>query len=439
MSRLRDRLERRRRSARADGGARGEAAEPAAAEPRSQVIEQLRRKMERVAARHAPRPRGAAVGPTEGSPPAAPTRVLPGEVVETEQGPVLRIRRTYPPGTRHGREPVDGWLGTGAGLSVLARDARLAALPPTGALFLDTETTGLAGGTGTLPFLIGVGWIDADGALTVEQLLAREPAEEPAQLALAAAHLARCEFLVTFNGRAFDLPLVNTRFVMQRLRNPGATRPHLDLLHVARRIFGRRLDDRSLGSLEAAVLGFERVGDIPGSEIPRVYAEFVRGGSAAPLLDVLEHNALDLLALAALGGVLERMYDDPAAVEHAADHLGLARAALAAGEHAAAAHHLERASRDGAGLDRRDALHLAARSAARRKEHDRARQLWEQLLEFEPDDPAAHLALAKHYEHRARRYRRALEHARRAEELEGPDGVAHRVARIRRKQEKRNG
>lgn len=435
MSRLRDRLERRRRAERSDEHERP-LPRPAPGESPSALIEQLRRRMERVAAEHAPRSRRAAWHAPDGGGAARGTdepRELPGEAVETGHGPVQRVRRRYPPGARHGREPLDGFLGTGAGLAVLARDQRLAALHPPGALFLDTETTGLAGGTGTLPFLVGVAWLEPDGALVVEQLLAREPSEERAQLELLTAHLERCEFLVTFNGRAFDLPLVNTRYVMQRLTNPGALKPHLDLLHVARRIFGRRLDDRSLGNLESAVLGFERVGDIPGHQIPGVYADFLRGGPVAPLVAVLEHNALDLLALAALGAVLERMYADPAAVEHAADHLGLARAALAAGEPEAATRHLERASRDGAGLDRRDALHLAARAAARRREHDRARELWERVLETDADDPTAHLALAKHYEHREKDYARALVHARGAEEIEGPEGTAHRIARLERK------
>jgi tetratricopeptide (TPR) repeat protein len=365
-------------------------------------------------------------------------RALPGEVVETGSGPVLVRRKTFPAHQLHGREPVAAFLETGPGLAALGRDVRLRNLAPAGALFLDTETTGLAGGTGTLAFLVGVGSLDAAGEFGLEQYLCREPAEEPAQLELLAERLASATHLITFNGRAFDMPLLNTRFVLARKRNPGANLPHLDLLHVARRIFGRRLSDRSLSSLETAILGFEREGDIPGHQIPGVYAEFLRGGPAEPISAVLEHNALDLLALAALGAVLERMYADPSAVDHAADHLGLATAALAAGEKGAADQHLAQAWDAADGDERRIALHMGARAAARDGARERARDLWLEILEDDPDDPHAHLALAKHYEHRDKDFDRALRHARQAVEVEGEEGTAHRIARIERKKGRSN-
>jgi uncharacterized protein len=389
LTRLKDRLERR---AERSGRTLEPPEPPPAASPRSAVIEDLRRRMDKVAARHAPGQRPAPTAP------AARGRrrgELPGEVVETEHGPVLVRRRAFSPSHRHGRAPVADFLACGPGLASLGMVEVLRAPAAGRILFLDTETTGLAGGTGTLPFLAGLGWLEPDGGFAVEQLFCREPCEEKAQLHLLAAHLASATALVTFNGRAFDMPLVNTRFVMNRMRNPGAGLPHLDLLLVARRVFGARLADRSLGNLESAVLGFERVGDIPGSAIPGVYADYLRGGPTEPIEAVLEHNALDLVALAALGAVLERMYLDPEAVEHALDHLGLASAAIRAKEHAAAEAHLGLA--EGA---------KGARS---------------------------HLALAKHYEHKERNYERALEHARECAQAEGEEGAARRIARLERK------
>jgi uncharacterized protein YprB with RNaseH-like and TPR domain len=424
MSRLKSRLERRRRS-----GATGKAPPDNGQAPPRELIEQLRRRMERVAARSAPR----------AAKPRTARQALPGQVVETGHGPVLVRRKTYPKSQLHGHEPVAAFIDAGHALAALGRDSRLADLKATGALFLDTETTGLAGGTGTLPFLVGVGWLSPDGEFELEQILCREPAEERAQLELVAARLAAAAYLVTFNGRAFDMPLLNTRFVLAKQQNPGHALPHLDLLHVARRIFGRRLSDRSLGSLEAAVLGFEREGDIPGHQIPAAYADYLRGGPAEPIATVLEHNALDLLALAALGAVLERMYRDPSSVEHAADHLGLATAALAAGEQEAADRHLAQAWDAADGDERRIALHMGARAAARDGAREQARDLWLQILASEPDDPHAHLALAKHFEHREKDFDRALHHARRAVEIEGDEGTAHRVARIERKKGKANG
>ncbi|HUT78536.1 MAG TPA: ribonuclease H-like domain-containing protein [Polyangia bacterium] len=402
---------------------------------RAALLEGLRREMVRIAARHAPR-----TEPQETPPPRGDDEEeLPGAEVRTSVGPVLVRRWTYAADHCHGREPVAGFLAPGPGLGALGRVPAIEGLPRTSALFMDTETTGLSGGAGTLPFLVGLGRVAPSGSFELVQILAREPCEEPALLEVLVAELEGAAYWVTFNGRAFDLPLLNTRFVINRMKNPGAAWPHLDLLHAARRVFGRRLADRSLVSLEDAVLGFRREGDIPGGLIPAVYADFLRGGPAAPMIAVLEHNANDLVALAALGGVLERMYGDPAAVAHADDHVGLARSAIDAGERAIAEEHLGRAG-DAAGEDaRRVALHLLARAAARRGESDPARDLWLELVADDPADGFAHLALAKHFEHREHDFARAAEHARMAAEAEGDEAAERRRTRLSRKKEKNDG
>jgi hypothetical protein len=407
---------------------------PVRASSREELLEGLRREMERIQARHASKPKPAAARP----PADAGDLSLPGEEAWTSAGPVLVHRRTYDPDHCHGREPVSGFLAPGPGLAALGRAPVIESLPRTGALFMDTETTGLSGGAGTLPFLVGLGRVSPSGCFDLTQILAREPCEEPALLEVLVAELAGADYWVTFNGRAFDLPLLNTRFVINRMQNPAAAWPHLDLLHAARRVFGRRLRDRSLTSLEDAVLGFRREGDIPGGLIPGVYADFLRGGPVAPMVAVIEHNANDLVALAALGGVLERMYGDPAAVAHADDHLGLARCAIDAGERAVAEEHLGRAG-DAVGEGaRRVALHLLARAAARRGEGDRARDLWLELLADDPADAFAHLALSKHFEHREKDFARAAEHARLAVEAEGDEAAGWRLSRISRKKERQD-
>ena len=417
MSKLKDRLDRRR--GRVDEGT------PETNGTRSEMVEQLRRRMERVAARYAPRaPRD--LWKEDDTP-------LPGETVETDHGPVQVNTVSYPPDHAHGAQPLRAFLSSGPGLAVLARVEKLASLPPSSALFLDTETTGLAGGTGTLPFLVGLGYFDDDGGFVLEQFFCREPSQEPAQLSLLSRRLARAGYLVTFNGRSYDVPLLNTRFVMNRMKNPGHALPHLDLLHVARRIFGRRLDDRSLTALERSVLGFEREGDIPGSAIPAAYSAYLRGGSSGDMAAVMEHNAHDIVALAALGGMLECMYGDPQAVEHAADSLGLARAAFEAGETDAADRHLTTVARSDSPDDRRVGLYMAARHAARRKDFDRARDLWLEAVSIDPGDGWAHLSLAKHFEHREKNLDLALDHARRSFPAEGDEACAYRIARIERK------
>jgi len=238
---------------------------------------------------------------------------------------------------------------------------------------------------------------------------------------------------VSFNGRSFDLPLINTRFIINRTVNPAVGIPHLDLLHVSRRIFSRRLSDRSLGNLEQVIMNCHRIGDITGADIPAAYGDYLRGGPADRIVSILDHNTLDIVALAALGGILERMYTDPEAVAHAADHLGLAKSAFHVGHGDRGFAHLSRADSAGEGSDRQDALHLLARQSAKRGDFATAEKTWLQLLDRFPDDATAHLALAKHHERRTKDYDRALIHARRTAQAEGEDACAHRVARIERR------
>ena len=193
-------------------------------------------------------------------------------------------------------------------LAVLANDPALRGLDYRRALFLDTETTGLAGGTGTVAFLIGLGWFEGDGFVT-QQLFARDYAEERATLLHLRERLAGREFLVSFNGKAFDANLLATRFIMNRLPDPLSGLPHLDLLHPARRLLSHRLADRRLSALETSILGFEREGDIPGSEIPQRYFDWLRRRDGRLMADVFEHNRLDILSLAALAAHLVELID----------------------------------------------------------------------------------------------------------------------------------
>jgi uncharacterized protein len=335
MSRLKDKLARRNRGRDDATISNGPSSQDDIAEERSAVIEELRRKLEAAGDR---RP--------QHRPTAAKKRgdELPGEEIVTDAGTVLLRCRRFGRNYHHGLRPAARFLDCGAKLAELAGRPNLETLDPRGALFIDTETTGLAGGTGTLAFLVGVGGFKEDGAFVTDQFFCRGPSEEPTQLAALAERLAEASAIVSFNGLAFDMPLLNTRYVLQRMRNPAALLPHLDLLHVARKVFKRRLERVNLTRLEAAVLGFERVGDIPGSAIPGAYRAYLRGGPLEPMEAVLEHNALDLVGLAALAAVLEEMYTDPETVEHALDHLGLARAALGAGD------------RDGAEADRKSVV-----------------------------------------------------------------------------------
>ena len=190
-------------------------------------------------------------------------------------------------------------------------------------MFLDTETTGLAGGAGTAAFLIGVGWVEGE-RFHVRQYFMRDYHEEAALLHGLADELARFESLVTFNGKMFDVPLLDARFRLNRARFPLGDAPHLDLLHPARRLWKARLESCRLQSLEAALMGLRRHGDIPGEEIPQIYFDFVRRRDARKLARVFDHNRQDIVSLAALA-VLACQWVEEGCAEDARDVYSLAR------------------------------------------------------------------------------------------------------------------
>src|SRR5256712_4201537 len=232
-------------------------------------LDELRRVIRRI---EPGRPAGLAVPPAD--------EVLGGELVETGAGPLLVVRREYPLTHIHGRQPLAAAFA--APLDLLSAVARAAApaRDPRGLLFLDTEATGLAGGTGTYAFLVGVGHLDCD-RVVVAQYFMRDFDEEPALLAALVPLLEQATGVVTFNGSGFYLPPLVTRFVLARRRWP-ALLPHLDLLRPARRVFTARCADCRLTPLEREVIGFEREGDVPGALIPALYFDFLRSRRAPP-------------------------------------------------------------------------------------------------------------------------------------------------------------
>ena len=224
-----------------------------------------------------------------------------------------------------------------------ARLATLPGQPPAGAplLCLDTETTGLATAAGTLAFLVGLGWWE--GSLFRQiQLLLPDQADEPALLAELAARIPRDGWLVTYNGRGFDWPLLVARYRMAGA-DPPAHAGHLDLLPLVRRVFKHRMTDARLGSVESELLGLRRHGDVPGWEIPGRYLDFLRFGEPGPLVDVVRHNDEDVRSLARLLVHVDRGYADDERWHEAppGDLAGLARAFAGEGRHADALHCLD--------------------------------------------------------------------------------------------------
>jgi uncharacterized protein YprB with RNaseH-like and TPR domain len=358
--------------------------------------------------------------------------ILGGEWVEARSGAVLIVDRYYAADRRHGRRQIGDIVETlRSGLDALqvlgrawpGRDPR----PYTANLcFFDLETTGLAGGAGTQAFLVGCATIE-DGGLRIRQFLLPGFEHEPALLAkLSEWPASNLCTLVTFNGRTFDLPLIETRYLFHRLAFPLADAPHLDMLHPARRLWKQRpmvagppLDDEScrLSVLERHLAGYHRIGDVPGFEVPSRYFRFIRHGDVHPLEAVLEHNRIDLVSLALVTAhAIALISSGPRAAGHPREALGLGRvyerSGLSENAESSYAHAASFAARVGCEPEvRAEALRRLALCRRRAGRQTQAAAAWQELLEGAacpaPIRREAREALAIHHEHRSRDLDRA--------------------------------
>ena len=302
----------------------------------------------------------------------------------------------------------------GAALRLLAPDAPEDVADIQQWLFLDTETTGLAGGTGTYPFLVGLAWWEG-GGLEVQQLFMREYSEERSLLAALAERLAERPVLVTFNGKSFDWPLLETRYRMTRTA-PPLLRAHLDFLHPARNLWRLRLGSVRLSQLERHVLGWDRGADVVSELIPRIYLDFVRSGRADPLVPVFQHNQMDLRGLAGLAGrILALLGDEGAPSEDGLEVYGVSRICERRGEVKRARKLYEQSLVSALPFETDRAARTAlARLAKRDGDLARARELWESTMGNSKEGYEAYEQLAIYYEHEAREPRQALAIAREA-------------------------
>ncbi|HTM03168.1 MAG TPA: ribonuclease H-like domain-containing protein [Vicinamibacterales bacterium] len=381
----------------------------------------------------------------------------------------LVVERKYSPGHRHGRiaiadaaPPVEGWSRLGL---LGGGDSRC--------LFLDLETTGLAGGAGTYAFLVGLGWFESGGFRIRQFFLASYAAERMLLEAVRSIAHDR-ETVVTYNGKSFDLPVLETRFVLHRGETPFAGMPHVDMLHTARRLWRPSVADASserddepgrhspqvdhgrvgrspqgeggcrLIALEEALCGHAREGDVPGFEIPARYFHYVRSGDARQLEAVLEHNRLDLLSLALLTArAADLLEDGPASTRIAREALGLGQIyerggllteACAAFGHAASCAHSDI-------VTRAEALRALAVVCRRQRRYEDAAAAWRRVVGLGGCPPAiareASEALAVHHEHRSRDLQAARSFALDSLRMPGTparrDALQHRLARLERK------
>jgi uncharacterized protein len=328
--------------------------------------------------------------------------VVAGSFLPTPRGDVFAAEQTYPSTFLYGSCSLIS-ASPRAHLSQWANDPQISSLPLSKFAFLDTETSGLSGGTGTYAFLVGVARF-VDDQFTLKQFFMRDPAEEPALLEGLANFLAPCEALVTFNGKAFDAPLLTTRYRMHQIPNPYKGYSHLDLLPLARRLWRDRLESRALKYLEEHVLGLTRSAEeVPGYEIPWLYFDYLRTGDARPLAGVFYHNAMDVVAMAALLTHMNEMIQNPfdGAVQHGLDFIALGKLFEDLGHWDEAARLFERGLESG--LNESD-FGVATRrlSILQKKRGDlgEAVRLWESAAQ--QGHLYAFIELAKHYEHRER-------------------------------------
>jgi uncharacterized protein YprB with RNaseH-like and TPR domain len=367
-----------------------------------------------------------------------------GEVISNDFGPHFQMERFYPAHKRHGSADIGALAELPDAFLDALSDREIASAPPERWAFLDTETTGLLGSSGTYAFLIGVGRITREG-FRVRQFFMREYAEERSVLAAVASHLKKFDVLITYNGKSYDQPLLEARYRLAAHKLPFGRLGHLDLLHGARRLWNLRLENCRLVQLEEQILGVCREGDLPGELIPYVYFEYLRSREAQRLVPIFHHNAMDILTLACLTAIVPAAFRQTDAeslsrvgVHRGEDLAGIARWLASSNEHTAALDMFQRAVE--AGLP--DKLLF--------------RSLWEiALLEKKLGQPhaafqgftelagcrneyrvAALEELAKYYEHEERNYARALECTRQALDYKTSPGLRRRLERLERRHTK---
>ncbi len=309
-----------------------------------------------------------------------------GEVV-SEQAPYLKIVRAY---------PLD--YPPSVQLNLLTKGILSTSIPLDKCLFFDLETTGLSGGTGTFPFLIGIGYF-AESSFKVEQFFLPDFGREYYLFRYLDEILPQFDYLVSYNGKSFDLPLLKSRFILNRVQSDWERMMHIDLLHISRRIWKDSFENITLGSIEENLLNRQRPDDIPGALIPQAYFTYLRTGVVHDVIRIIEHNYLDIISMADLILILAKIEENPAELNDPSALIRLARLAYEQdsalyfdkvwdyfeGHHQAIPSQL---------------LCWRSLKAKRENDWDRACTLWEELLNTQEYFYFAIEELAKYYEHK---------------------------------------
>lgn len=403
----------------------------------------LRRRLARIGRKGASRQREAA---RSRRPPAA-RGLPPGEELRTPHGVAFRLEAHYAPDFDHGAGQLAQISTLDASLvAEVAFRARRGAVSLDRLAFIDTETTGLAGGAGTLVFLVGIGSFVEQG-FRLRQYFLRDPSEEGAMLFSLRGDLEGADCFVTFNGRAFDIPLLEMRYVLGlRSRWELTKHPQIDLLPISRRLWRRELPNCTLSTIEREVLGVRRTHeDIPGAQIPSMYLDFLHTGDGSQMSRVLYHNALDVLSLVTLTThAVSRHQESRAGNLSPAEALAVARWHQHSGRASEALQSYEEAIESGSRPVRLEALRRRTVYLKRLDHHAQAEESWRLWHQIDPRDPAPCIEMSKLYEWRTPDLRQAEHWAREALHClaDWPEDwrrarlepeINHRLERIRRK------
>ena len=332
-------------------------------------------------------------------------QLLEGEIIgDTDDGFFL-LRQDFPIDTPHGTTTLGTALeANGKHISFSANDESLSEFDTRKAIFIDTETTGLMGGTGTVTFLVGVGYF-IDDVFRLDQCFMRDYDDEEPMLHYLDSLFQKAETLVSYNGKSFDLPLLRTRFITNRIPFRLEGMLHYDLVHASRRFWRQRLRNCSLGNIEREIMGIRRQGDVPGAEIPQIWLNYLHTRDASRLKAVFYHHQMDILSLAALTGVLAQRVDAAPmdGFEHKEDRYSLMRL------HFRQKHYdvvLEQGTPLLESLDdpslRRSCMEMIALASKRLKRYTDEEDAWKHLLTEFPRNLSARRELAKVMEHRKR-------------------------------------
>lgn len=335
---------------------------------------------------------------------------LAGETIETPHGSFFQARRHYPDPSVHGSVTISSVLETDPSLlAILENNQDLSGLDLKKALFIDTETTGLSGGVGTCAFLIGVGYF-SDSGFIVDQYFMNDFNEEMAMLKRLSDFVRDYSAIVTYNGKSFDIPLLNSRHIYLGLTSPFEKMHHIDLLHCVRRLWNHRLQDCMLTTAESQLVTALREGDVAGYLIPAIYFEFLSSRDPRPLKPVLYHNEKDIVAMVTLLGKACEILENPLPqCTRAEDILRVGKLY----EHAAKPDtaiklyesYLDVHTDD---FGTQDLLFQLAYAHKKRDQRSKAARIWERCIQTQPYHPLPYIELAKHFEHRAKNFKKAV-------------------------------